>query len=145
MKKKTKKLMKQLGKSKKQKNREAFLEEKAKKFPAKKRDGGAKKNKHVKHKTDFEISGRKHLKFIKVLPLTRDLVFYLGKTVKKLPKTETNEIAGALPLLSVWHDTKYNQLIIRHDGLIRSEAVLEQDSSGNPILVPDVNYAKARI
>ena len=44
MKKKTKKLMKQLGKSKKQKNREAFLEERAKKFPAKKRDGGAKKN-----------------------------------------------------------------------------------------------------
>ena len=98
MKKKTKRLMKELGKSRRQRNRENFLAEKKRKFPAQKRKGGIKKNYHAKHKTDFEIGGKRHLKFIKLTPLTGELKRLLGRVAAKLPKKETKEIPGALPL-----------------------------------------------
>ena len=144
MKKKTKRLMKELGKSRRQRNRENFLAEKKRKFPAQKRKGGIKKNYHVKHKTDFEIGGKRHLKFIKLTPLTGELKRLLGRVAAKLPKKETKEITGALPLLSVWYDTKYNQLILRHDGVIKHEDNLVLYEDGSAVLIPDENYAKAR-
>ncbi len=144
MKRKTRRLMNELGPTRLQKGRYNYLEEQPKKFPARKRSSGIKKNFHMKHSVIFETGGRKHLKFIKLTPLTGELKRMIGSVAAKLPKAETSLIPGNLALLSVWYDTKNNQIILRHDGIVKHEDILGKDELGNSIFINNEQYAEER-
>jgi len=141
MKKKTKKLTKQLGKSKTQKTRAKQLA-KIKRNGAGRRGSGSGSKKNYRHITPiaFTVSGKRHLKFCKTILLTTQLRKLLGRAVTKIILPEIRQNAAQLPVLSIFCDTKNRQLIIRND-LVEHEDYIVTDKDGNSCFKEDRDFA----
>ena len=144
MKKKTKRIEKELGKSHRRVAREERLKEKKKQGPKKRSSGnGLKKN--IKHKKllDFQVAGQRSLKFCKIIPYTREVKKILGSAALKIIPEEIRDKDGIVPNLSIYRDTKNNKIVISCNSFERSE-IITTDENGNPCFLPDTEFSNAR-
>ena len=144
MKKKTKRLEKELGKSRRRVVREERLKEKKKQGPKKRSSGnGLKKN--IKHKKllDFQVAGQRSLKFCKTTPYTREVKKFLGSAALKIIPEEIRDKDGIVPKLSIYRDTKNNKIVISCNSFERSD-IITTDENGNAVFLPDTEFSNAR-
>lgn len=144
MKKRTKKITKELGKSRRQINRET-RQEQMKKEGAKRRSNGngLKKNLRKKQPISFQVASKRSLKFCKRIALTEELRKLLGRGIMKIIPLEVRKRPEMLPCISVYRDTKNNKLILSIDSAEYEDNIVA-DENGNAKFQPDFEYSKKR-
>ena len=144
MKKKTKRLMQEMGKTHRQIAREETLRDRKKRGPQLRSNGnGLKKNMRHKRPIELQVAGQRSLKFCKTTPYTREVKKILGSAALKIIPEEIRDKDGIVPQLSIYRDTKNNKIVISCNSFERSE-VITTDENGNPCFLPDTEFSNAR-
>ena len=144
MKKKTKRLMQEMGKTHRQIAREETLRDRKKRGPQLRSNGnGLKKNMRHKRPIELQVAGQRSLKFCKMIPYTRDVKRLLGASVLQIIPKEIRDGQGMVPMLALFRDTKNNKLVISCNYVRRVE-ILSEDENGNAVFLPDTEFSDAR-